>query len=203
MNNLVNQFLDSLYIKFVLEKLNISSNKLAEITGIAQSRISTSINFKHSMSWSKINKIQEKTNIPFKCEEHLLFAHDFINNNKVSINLNIPLDVKTLNFFKTFDYVNKPTNIIYFNDGIAYIDLYSYENDYTNYSPKLSEEDIENNVMPPLEIKVDNEFEYIIEDIPLLSINEIDENIGKTAEFTFEIFNNYLNVIKEIENHKY
>ena len=66
--------LDRTYVEFVLFKKNITPYKLAKMTGISGATFSRVLSGKQHLSWLNIAKIEHETDVPFKGQEHIMFA---------------------------------------------------------------------------------------------------------------------------------
>ena len=66
--------LDKTYVLYVLKETSYTPYMLAKRTGISHSTISRVINDKIVLTWETIAKIEEETNIDFKCDGHISFA---------------------------------------------------------------------------------------------------------------------------------
>jgi len=70
----MNENLDKTYVAWVLSKKNYTAYKLAKETGISAQRFSNIKQFGSSLTWSKINIIQDRTGLLFQSPEHIAFA---------------------------------------------------------------------------------------------------------------------------------
>lgn len=82
--------LDKTYVLYVLETLDCTAYRLAQQTGISNDTLSRAKNFKGSLSWATIAKIQNITGVEFMSPNHMLFSAQFLENpelNEKDINI--------------------------------------------------------------------------------------------------------------------
>ena len=75
MNNMIEN-LDQTYVHFVLFSKDITAYQLSKMTGISNTTFSRVLNYKQHLNWTSIAKIEMETGIPFKGQEHLIWANE-------------------------------------------------------------------------------------------------------------------------------
>ena len=176
--NLHSDFLDGLYVLYVLDKLDLSTNKLAKKTGVSQSTISNASHLKHSLSWNILSKIQNETGLIFKGEEHIIFANNYFNKHKQTIKVSFDCSQSLVSFLReNEEFEEYPEYILFVSDNVAYIQSTCFDEDYKKITG-ISD----NNTKEKIELP-----QY------LLSSYDIEDNLNKKIIINIENFKNHTN----------